>query len=77
MTTASDAHVYTLHFSGAPEDEFLGDYCPAGTTLTLGENTFSLSNLCADQAGILGIIRRLHNKGCILLELEISDGELP
>jgi hypothetical protein len=33
----------------------------------------TLTNLRADQSGIIGVIRRLHNLGCTLLELRISD----
>ncbi len=73
MTTA--IHVYTLRFSGAPGDDFLTNYCPAGTRLTLEGNAFTLANLRADQAGVLGIIRSLHNFGCTLLKLECEDGE--
>jgi hypothetical protein len=75
MNTSTDTHLYTLHFSGAPGEDFLADYCPAGTTLTVDERVFTLSNLCADQAGVLGIIRSLHNLGCTLLELEFKNGE--
>jgi hypothetical protein len=75
MTTAADSHTYRLKFSGAPDDDFLADYCPAGTTLTIGMDTFTLSNLRTDQAGVLGIIRSLHNFGCTLLELEFNNGE--
>lgn len=75
MTTTSDAHLYTLLFSDKPEDDFLASYCPAGTTLTVGENTFTLSHMCADQAGVLGIIRHLHNLGCVLQKLEIEEEE--
>jgi hypothetical protein len=64
MTTASETHSYTLWFFGLPDVYFLEDYCPAGTTLTVGENTFTLSNLNADQAGLLGVIRSLLNLGC-------------
>lgn len=73
--TTTDTHIYTLHFSGAPGEDFLADYCPAGTTLTVEKDAFILSNLRADQAGVLGIIRSLHNFGCTLLELEFKNGE--
>lgn len=75
MTTATSAHRYTLLFSGVPGDDLLADYCPTGTTLTCGTGTFTLANLCTDQAGVLGIIRRLHNVGCLLLQLVLENGE--
>ncbi len=73
--TTTDTHIYTLHFSGAPGDDFLADYCPAGTTLKVGEHAFTIANLRTDQAGVLGILRRLHNVGCTLLELEFKNGD--
>lgn len=75
MTTTMDTHIYTLHFSGALGEDFLTDYCPAGTMFTVSEHAFTLSNLRTDQAGVLGIIRSLHNFGCTLLELEFENGE--
>ncbi len=75
MTTASETHSYTLRFFGLTDDSFLEDYCPTGTTLTVGENTFTLSNLSADQARLLGVIRSLLNLGCTLISLSLETGE--
>ena len=78
MTTAADRHTYTLKFFGTPRDDFLGNYCPEGTRLILESDTFTLSNLCIDQAGVLGIIRSLHNLGYTLLfssAADIPDGQ--
>ncbi|RCK73706.1 MAG: hypothetical protein ANABAC_2779 [Anaerolineae bacterium] len=73
MTQASKSHRYTLKFSGTIDEAFLADYCPAGTRLIPDEDTFVLSNLYSDQAGVLGILRYLHNYGCVLMELSITD----
>ncbi|MFQ3684672.1 hypothetical protein [Roseiflexus sp.] len=75
MMTVSDTHVYTLHFFGTLRDDFVTDYCPAGTALTMNERTFTLINLRTDQAGMLGILRHLHNSGCLLLALAIENRE--
>jgi len=75
MLTAADEHIYTLKFSGTLADDFLAGYCPEGTRLTVESNTFTLSNLCTDQAGLLGIVRSLHNLGYVLLSLSIAQGE--
>ncbi len=75
MMSVSDTHVYTLHFSGALRDDFVTDYCPIGTALTVKEHAFTLFNLCTDQAGMLGILRHLHNSGCLLLTLAIENRE--
>ncbi len=73
MATASEPHRYTLLFAGTPDNTFLADYCPAGTQIKAGNACFTLFDLCADQAQVLGIIRHLHNLGCLLLQLEIEE----
>lgn len=75
MITVADSHIYTLKFSGAPDDDFLAGYCPAGTELIVEKETFTLANLRADQAGLLGIICSLHNLGCTLISLSTETGE--
>ncbi|NCC36841.1 MAG: hypothetical protein EOM24_33240 [Chloroflexia bacterium] len=74
MNTTTDTQLYTLRFSGSLEATFLTDYCPPGTTLTMELNTFTLDNLRADQAGLIGLIRSLHNLGCTLIELKAKLG---
>lgn len=75
MSATSETQRYTLRCCGSPDATFLADYCPAGTTLTIDQNTFILANLRADQAGLIGIIRSLHNLGCTLLSLSTEPGE--
>lgn len=70
--SAPDTQRYTLRCRGRLDADFLADYCPVGTTLTSGQECFTLANLCADQAGLLGILRSLHNRGCTLLALTID-----
>ena len=68
----ADSHIYTLKFSGAPDNDFLANYCPAGAKLIVESNSFTLTNLCVDQAGLLGIVRSLHNLGCTLTSLSVE-----
>ncbi len=75
MTSAADTHSYTLRISGTIDADFLASYCPTGTTMTIHDGFLTLSNLRTDQAGILGIIRQLHNFGCLLFSLSVVDGE--
>jgi hypothetical protein len=70
MTPASDTRFYVLRISGTLDADFLASYCPAGATMTIHDDHVILANLHTDQAGILGIIRQIHNFGCILLSLE-------
>jgi hypothetical protein len=72
MTMASDTRFYTLRISGTLDKDFLAAYCPAGTTMTVYDTHVILGNLHTDQSGILGIIRQLHNFGCVLLTLDAN-----
>ena len=69
MASTSDTRMYTLKFSGALDDDFLASFCPAGTTLTVNKDSVTLANLRTDQSGIIGVIRHLHNLGCVVLEM--------
>lgn len=67
--------LHTLIVAGALEDDFLTSFCPEGTAATAVNQRTTLTNLRADQSGIIGVIRRLHNLGCILLFLSTEPGE--
>jgi hypothetical protein len=52
------------------DDDFITSYCPEGTTLTAsGGGMATLDHLRTDQSGIIGVIRQLHNLGCVILQL--------
>lgn len=72
MTHVSDIRIYSLRISGTVDADFLVSYCPPGTTMVINEDTITLANLHSDQAGILGIIRHLHNFGCVVLALDTN-----
>lgn len=78
MTPAAETRFYTLRLSGTLDADFLAAYCPAGTSLTIHDGYAILANLHTDQSGLIGIIRQLHNFGCILLDLSTHpEGGLP
>jgi hypothetical protein len=77
MTSASDTRFYTLRISGMLDEDFLASFCPAGSSMTVHDNHVILANLYTDQSGIIGIIRQLHNFGCILLALDTTAGSSP
>lgn len=62
---------YTLVFRGMLDEELLREYCLPGFILTSEANHFVLSNLQLDQAGLLGLIRQLHNLGCTVLSVNL------
>lgn len=76
MTPASDTRFYTLRISGTLDADFLASYCPAGATMTVKDDHITLANLHTDQSGILGILRQLHNFGCVLHALETKFDDL-
>lgn len=55
--------------------DFLSSYCPAGATLSVQDTTATLANLHTDQAGLIGLIRCLHNLGCTILSLSTQPGD--
>ena len=72
MTSASDTRFYILRISGMLDEDFLASFCPVGATMTVMDEHIILANLRTDQSGIIGIIRQLHNFGCILLSLDAT-----
>lgn len=73
--SATDVYTYTLTFAGAVDEDFLASFCPEGTTATAVDHRTTLTHLRTDQAGVIGVIRRLHNLGCTLLYLCAVPGE--
>jgi hypothetical protein len=73
-TTLSGIRTYTLTLRGDLDANFASNFCPPETTLTYDVNTLTLANLRLDQSGLIGLLRQLHNLGCVILSLE-SDQE--
>ncbi|GIV65656.1 MAG: hypothetical protein AB1457_17610 [Chloroflexota bacterium] len=63
---------YRIIIKGAMDEEFLRDYCAPGFTLTYSTGRTTLSNIRTDQAGMVGLIRRLHNLGVTVLIVELQ-----
>lgn len=68
---------YVLTLTGHLDDDFLPAYCPTGAILTRCGETILLENLHTDQAGILGILRILHNLGLTIIKMNTSDERIP
>jgi hypothetical protein len=58
-----------LKLSGTLDDDFIASFCPSETIVLRENEATSLSNIRTDQSGIIGLIRNLHNLGCIILSL--------
>jgi hypothetical protein len=69
MSAISDNRFYTLTISGTLDDDFLASCCPEGTTLTTANGIAILDHIRTDQSGIIGLIRHLHNLGCVIFQV--------
>ena len=69
-TSQQDQRVYRITLRGRMDEEFVAAYCPAGTMLTCDGDTACLTEIRADQAGIVGLVRQLHNLGYTILAFE-------
>jgi len=69
-TSQQDQQVYRITLRGRIDEEFVEAYCPPETVLACEGGAAILSNIHADQSGIVGLARHLHNLGCTLLSIE-------
>jgi hypothetical protein len=69
-TSQQNQRIYRITLRGPVDEEFVAAYCPAGTALTCDGDAANMSNIQADQAGIVGLVRHLHNLGYTILALE-------
>ena len=69
-TSQQDQRVYRITLRGQIDAEFMEAYCPPETVLAGEGGAAILSNIHADQAGIVGLVRHLHNLGYTILALE-------
>jgi len=69
-TTLSGILTYTLTLHGELEANFASTFCPPETMFVRGGKTLRLANLRLDQSGLIGLLRHLHNIGCVILALE-------
>jgi hypothetical protein len=72
MTSISETRCYTLILAGPLEDEFIAACFPAETNIASQDGRTILSGIHTDQSGILGLLRQLHNLGCVILEMTID-----
>ncbi|MCS6887932.1 hypothetical protein [Chloroflexus sp.] len=67
--TISDRQLYCLTLRGRIDEEFVMTCCPPGTLLSYTNDTSRLAPIRTDQAGLLGLLRHLHNLGYVILAL--------
>jgi hypothetical protein len=69
-TTLSGIRTYTLTLHGELDADFASTFCPPETTFACNGKILRLANLHLDQSGLIGLLRQLHNFGCVILALE-------
>ncbi len=69
QVTPGDLHTYEIKLGGALDEDWVAAYCPAGVKVEYTGEVTLLSNIVADQASLVGLIRNLHGLGCSLLSV--------
>ena len=65
---------YEIKIFGQPDDSWLDWFGQAETHVEILEEAFQVttfSNVVMDQAGLIGLIRRLHGHGIVLISIRI------
>ena len=61
---------YRLRIRGELDKDFVSSFCPKGTTMVHTGGVTVLDEIDTDQSGIIGLVRHVHNLGCVILGLE-------
>jgi hypothetical protein len=64
-----DINTYLIRLRGPVEEEDLNAASPLRFTVTESGPEVSLLTVCADQSGMVGLIRHLHGLGLVLLSV--------
>lgn len=70
--TLNSQNCYEIKIQGQPNDAWLGWFEAAevqAESLVNGTQVTTFSNVVMDQAGLVGLIRRLHGLGIVLLSI--------
>ncbi len=68
--TLCGIRTYTLTLHGELDADFASAFCPPKTIFVRDGKTLWLANLRLDQSGLIGLLRQLHNLGCVILSIE-------
>ena len=69
-TSLCGIRTYTLTLHGELDADFASAFCTPETTFVSDGKTLWLANLPLDQSGLIGLLRQLHNLGCVILSIE-------
>ncbi len=68
-STTADVRHYRLKVAGLLDEEFVRQFCPPGLKVDRAAGCTHLSNIQLDQAGLIGLLRQLHNLNCLILNI--------
>ena len=68
-TTIARVRHYRLQVAGLLDEDFVRPFCPPGVKIDREVGVTLLSNIRLDQAGLIGLIRQLHNLNCVILTI--------
>lgn len=75
MVTITQIHCYRLQFAGTLDENDLSRFCPAGVKLDRTGALTTLAQVHADQAALIGLLRHLHNMGCVIVQVQAEPVE--
>jgi hypothetical protein len=60
---------YQIEVQGQMDENDLNAMSPLEMTVIRGDTAATLFTICADQSGLVGLIRHLHGRGFVLLSV--------
>jgi len=61
---------YQIEVRGQVDGKDLNAMSPVQVTVVRADATSTLFTICADQSGLVGLMRHLHGRGVVLLSLQ-------
>jgi len=68
-TSLGGFRTYSLTLFGELDADFASTFCPPETAFARDGKILKLASLHLDQSGLIGLLRQLHNLGCVILAL--------
>lgn len=64
-----DSCTYSVEVKGRVDERVFNAASPVQATVTRHDEAATLLSICADQAGLIGLMRHLHAQGFVLLSV--------
>ncbi len=70
-----DFRAYRIQVRGQVEADAIREYGPSGLSVEQAEPGSTLLAACTDQSGLMGLLRRLHSLGLVLVSVRCDAAE--